>query len=114
MVQDKTIEFAALIFELTRRLQKEENEYIISNQIMRSASSIGANIAEAKYAESDSDYIHKYKISLKEASETEFWLRLMSRVQLINVQQENKLISLVHELLKIMTSIVNKVRNKKR
>ena len=69
--------FALRIIQLYLFLNEEKKEYVISKQIYRCGTSIGANIAESVYAQSDADYINKLKISLKEASETRYWLELL-------------------------------------
>ena len=74
---DKSLHFAARIVKLYRYLQKEKHESILSKQIIRSATSIGANANEAVYGISKADFIAKLQISLKETAETEYWLRLL-------------------------------------
>ncbi|MBE7051577.1 MAG: four helix bundle protein, partial [Ruminococcaceae bacterium] len=74
---DKSIDFAARIIKLQRYLVKDKKETIISKQIVRSGTSIGANINEANYGQSKADFISKLHISLKETAETEYWLRLL-------------------------------------
>ena len=69
--------FALRIIKLYSFLNDEKREYVISKQLYRSGTSIGANIAESIYAQSDADYVHKLKISLKEASESKYWLELL-------------------------------------
>lgn len=76
--------FAVNIMPLVRYLREERREWTMSDQICRSATSIGANIAESKFAESTSDFIHKLSISQKEANETLFWLRIIYRTGYIN------------------------------
>ena len=75
--QEKAENFAVAIISLYKYLKYTKNETAISDQILRSGTSIGANIAEANFAESNSDFIHKLKIALKEAGETLFWLRVL-------------------------------------
>ena len=74
---DKSLHFAARIVKLHRYLTKEKHESIISKQIIRSATSIGANANEAIYGSSKADFLAKLHISLKETAETEYWLRLL-------------------------------------
>ncbi|MCD8388484.1 MAG: four helix bundle protein [Bacteroidales bacterium] len=75
--------FALDIIQLYKYLRTTPKEYVISNQILRSGTSIGAQLAESVYAESDSDFVHKLSLSLKEASETCYWLRLLHKSQYI-------------------------------
>ncbi len=87
ILKERSLDFAATIISFCDLL-KEKKMFEISNQLIRSASSIGANIYEAEYAESPSDLLHKLKISEKEASETQFWLELCSRNKQIEVPQD--------------------------
>ena len=83
---EQSLDFAVHIINLVRQL-KEQRENIMSNQIGRSGTSIGANIREAKYAHGTADFISKMQIALKEASETGYWLELLYRTNYINDQQ---------------------------
>ena len=76
---DKSIDFAARIIKLRKFLEEKQKEHIISKQIVRSGTSIGANINEAQYGNSKADFIAKLHISLKETAETEYWLRLLNK-----------------------------------
>jgi four helix bundle protein len=79
---------------------------------MKSGTSIGANIREAKYAESKNDFIHKYKISLKESNETEYWLELLFESGLLNEEAFNELHKLNTELMKLLTSSIKTLSNR--
>ena len=83
---EQSLDFAVHIINLVKQL-KEQRENIMSNQIGRSGTSIGANIREAKYAHGTADFISKMQIALKEASETGYWLELLHRTNYINDQQ---------------------------
>ncbi|MBB3696353.1 four helix bundle protein [Flammeovirga yaeyamensis] len=114
-LREKTVNFSLRIIKLTHFLNKK-NEYILSKQILRSATSIGANLAESKYAESKADLIHKYHISLKEANETDYWLELIYKAEYISEKQYKSLIKDHHEIRKILvTSLIKmkKLRNQK-
>ncbi len=76
LIQKKSFDFSLLIIKLFKELA-EKKEYMLSRQLMRSGTSIGANVCKAQSAESKEDFIHKMSISLKEARETEYWLKLM-------------------------------------
>jgi four helix bundle protein len=78
LIVEMTFEFAVKILELSSLLEKEK-KYILSRQVLRSGTSIGANVREAQNAESKADFIHKMKIAAKEADETEYWLLLLDR-----------------------------------
>ncbi len=107
--------FAVRIIKLEKYLRKEKKERRMSDQIFRSATSIGANIAEAKYAESTSDYIHKLSISQKETNESLFWLRLLYKGEYINEAQFTSLYNDGSELLRVLTKVIMSVkRNNKK
>lgn len=89
---------------LTQR--NEEKEFILSKQLLRSGTSIGANIAEAVYAESREDFIHKLKIAQKEAGETIYWLKLLSRAQILEKSLAHSLKCDCMELLKIISAVI--------
>ena len=75
-IQDKSFRFAVRIVNLCRYLQTEQKEYILSKQLLRCGTSIGANVAESQQAQSRPDFISKLNIALKEAYETNYWIRL--------------------------------------
>ena len=76
-VQNKSFQFAVRIVKLCRYLQNEHKEFVLSKQLLRSGTSIGANISESQQAQSRADFVSKLNISLKEAYETNYWLRLL-------------------------------------
>ncbi|AEW85993.1 four helix bundle protein [Flavobacterium columnare] len=100
----KTFEFALSIINLTIQLKKE-NEFIISKQLMRSATSIGANVEEAIAAQSKKDFISKMSIASKEARETKYWLRLLDKSEITKINIENYLTEIEH-IINIITKIV--------
>ena len=104
---DKSIDFAARIIKLQRYLVKDKKETIISKQIVRSGTSIGANINEANYGQSKADFISKLHISLKETAETEYWLRLLVRSELLTNEEGKSLIENCIELKKMLISSIN-------
>jgi len=82
-----------------------QNEYVLSKQLLRSGTSIGANVTEATAAQSKKEFITKMSVASKEARETKYWLSLLSESKLVNINLENYL-SEINELIKILTSIV--------
>ena len=107
--------FAIRIVDLEKYLRVQRRERRMSDQIFRSGTSIGANLAEAKYAESTSDYIHKLSISQKEANETLYWLMLLYRTKYIDDIIFSELYNDCQELLRVITKVILSVRrnNKK-
>lgn len=110
MLLDKALLFAARVVKLYRYLSNEKKETIISKQIIRSATSIGANANEAVYGISKADFIAKLQISLKETAETEYWLRLL---QLSNYLNENEAQSLINDCLEIKRILISTLKTAK-
>lgn len=109
----KAEEFALRTIKLHSYLN-EKGEYVMSKQILRSGTSIGANIAESIYAESTDDLIHKLHISIKEASETSYWLRLLHKSEFVDDRLYESLQSDCQELIKILTAIINKLKSNRK
>ena len=101
-VQSKA--FALRIIRLYRYLVQEKGEIVLARQILKSGTSIGANIREAVQAQSRADFISKIGIAMKEASETEYWLELLMECSLITKRQGMSVLSDLQPLLKMMTS----------
>ena len=106
-----SIDFSVLIIELVKQL-KEQRESIISNQIGRSGTSIGANIHEAQYAHGKADFVAKFQIALKEANETGYWLELLFRTGYINETQYRELNERCSHLHVMLISSINTVKGK--
>ncbi len=106
IVGNKSVDFAVRIIKLSNYLNDEKREYTISKQIARSGTSIGANVREAKEAQSDADFIHKLSIALKETAETEYWLELLVKANYISQKEYDSLYSDCMELYKLLTSII--------
>ena len=107
---EQSLDFAVHIINLVKQL-KEQRENIISNQIGRSGTSIGANIREAKYAHGTADFISKMQIALKEASETCYWLELLYKTNYIGEEQYNFLESKCKSLRAMLVSSINTAKN---
>ena len=108
LIKDKSADFALRIVNLYRFLYDSKNEKVLSKQILRSGTSIGANIAESVYASSKADFINKLQIAQKEAGETEFWLELLSKADYIDKKQFDSMLLDCKELLKLLTAILKK------
>lgn len=109
---DKSLKFAARIVKLHKHLVKEKKETIISKQIVRSGTSIGANANEAIYGVSKADFIAKLQISLKETAETEYWLRLLILSEYITKQEGDSLLNDCLEIKRILVSTLNTAKRK--
>ncbi len=108
-IKDKSYSFALKIIALYRQLIAN-NEYVIGKQIVRSGTSIGANVEEALHGQSKRDFIAKLSISLKEAHETNYWLRLLRDSSLLDVSYVQPLLLEINELISILTSIIKTSR----
>ena len=100
----KSFEFAKKVVQYTEKLE-EDRKYVIANQLLKSGTSIGANIKKAQNSESKADFIHKMKIAMKEADETEFWLFLCNELE--NYPNTEELLSEVFDILKITNKIIS-------
>ena len=106
IVQQKSYEFALRVVRLHTYLNNEKKEYIISNQLFRAGTSIGANLAEAKYAQSRADFISKCHIALKESSESSYWISLLHDSDILSDTEYDSISQDLNELLALLTSIV--------
>ena len=102
--------FAVDIVNLYKKLCEEKREYVLSKQILRSGTSIGANLYEAQKGISKNDFLAKIYISLKETAETEYWIELLLKTNYISLEEYNKLRLKCHELKKILDSITKTTR----
>ena len=103
--QVKSKRFAIRVIRMYQYLIKEKHEFILSRQILRSGTSIGANIAEAQRAQSTADFVAKLKIALKEANETQYWLNLLYETDYLTDREFQSLHNDLLEILKILTAI---------
>jgi len=108
-VSDKSFDFAIRIVRLYQHLKQTRSEYVMSKQLLRCGTSIGANIAEAQYGQSKADFHAKMQIALKEASETSYWLRLLHRTDYLSETEFKSLMADINELLRLLTAICKTV-----
>lgn len=106
-LQTKSFTFAVVIVELYKRLRVGKKESVLSKQLLRSGTAIGALVREAEQAESKADFVHKLAIALKEANETEYWLELLHETHYLEPDAFSAIHRDVVELLKLLTSIIN-------
>ena len=107
VIAEKTVDFAVRIVKFYKYLCDEKNEYVLSKQILRSGTSIGANVRESKNAQSKADFISKLNIALKEADETQYWLEIMVKSDLI---KENQVEALNKDLKEIIAMLVASIK----
>jgi len=103
-IREKSFSFALMIVGLCRRLQ-DDREYVISKQLMRSGTAIGANIEEAVSAESRKDFLHKMNLALKEARESHYWLRLLKASDIETKEDLTRFLASADELIRLLVSI---------
>mgnify|MGYP000980893355 CR=1 FL=1 len=104
LIQDKSFDFALSIIDVHKNLTHNEKEYIMSKQLLRSGTSIGANVNEAIEAQSRADFIHKLSIALKEARETEYWIRLLMAADYM--ENHHTIHNEVQVIIRILTAII--------
>ena len=107
VVAEKSLEFAVRVVKLYQYLQRDKTEYVMSKQLLRSGTSIGANIWEGKEGYTKKEFAAKMGIALKEASETEYWIELLYRTKYLTKDQYESIRADCVELLKLLTSIIN-------
>ncbi|MCU0547229.1 MAG: four helix bundle protein [Oscillatoriaceae cyanobacterium Prado104] len=111
-LKNKSFAFAVRIIDLHKYLCSRQQEYIMSKQLLRSGTAIGALVREAEQAESKADFIHKLAIALKEANETEYWILLLCETNYLTLQQGESILKDLKELLKLLTTIVKTTKQK--
>ena len=109
-LKDKSFEFAIRVVKLNKFLVSEKKEFILSKQIMRSGTAIGALYREAEFAESKADFIHKLAIAQKECNETIYWLELLFATDYLLEEEFNSLNIEAIELIKLLTSIIKSTK----
>ena len=113
LILDKSFDFAIRILHLNKYLVSEKKEYILSKQVLRSETSVGAMVRETQHAESNADFIHKLSIALKEANETDYWLLLLNRTEYIKEKIYQSLNYNIQDPPKLLVSIIKSSKNKK-
>jgi four helix bundle protein len=102
---EKSRKFAIRIYNLYKYLCDEKHEFVLAKQLLRSGTSIGANLSEAQYSVSKKEFLVKASISLKESAETEYWLDLLKDINLLTPDEYNSIISDCKELLRLLIAI---------
>ena len=105
VVENKSFDFAVRIVNLHKHLSNEKKEFVLSKQLLRSGTSIGANVSEALRGQSKADFLAKMSIALKEANESHYWIRLLYKTDFLTEQEFNSIENDIIELIKILSSI---------
>jgi four helix bundle protein len=112
ITQEKSYAFAIRIVNLYRYLTEEKKEFVLSKQILRSGTSIGANVEEGIGGQSERDFYAKLNIAYKEARETNYWLRILRDTKYLSAEQAKTLLEDCDELLKLLGSIIRTIKSK--
>ncbi|BDR70904.1 four helix bundle protein [Clostridium tetani] len=111
IIASKSFDFAVEIVNLYKYLVYSKKEFILSKQVLRSGTSVGANVKEALRGQSRRDFLSKMNIALKEADETEYWIELLIKTNYLGNKEGNKILVQCKEICKILNSIVKTVRS---
>lgn len=111
IVKAKSFNFSIRTVKLFQYLQTEKKEFILSKQLLRSGTSVGALVREAEHSESKADFIHKLSIAQKEMNETLYWLELLKHTNYLNQEQFDSINSDATELIKLITSIIKTTKS---
>ena len=106
IIRERSFAFAIKIVELSKHLMNDQKEFVLSKQLLKSGTSIGANVREADNAESKPDFIHKMGIAQKEADETVYWIELLYATKFLDRNRFEQLIDEANQLLKIIKAII--------
>lgn len=112
VIREKSFQFAVRIFNLCKLLREERKEFDVSRQLVRSGTSIGANVREAINAQSTADFIHKLAIAQKEAAESVYWIELLSFTNVLTEPEFKSIHADAEELLKIIRTIIINTKNR--
>ena len=112
VIKTKSFDFSVKIVKLYKSISSDQKKFVISRQLLRSGTSIGAMVRESEQAESRADFIHKLSIALKEANETDYWLDLLKESDYISDLEHNEMKDDVGELLKLLTKIIKTSKSK--
>ena len=106
VIEIKSFNFAVRIVNLYKHLTDTKKEYVLSKQLLRSGTSIGANVAEAEQAQSKPDFVSKMNIALKETSETKYWIKLLQATNFLSKEEGSSILADCVELEKLLVSII--------
>ncbi|MBO5098905.1 MAG: four helix bundle protein [Clostridia bacterium] len=106
IIEKKSFDFAVRIVNLYKHLTVNKREKVLSKQVLRSGTSVGANVAEAQQAQSKADFVSKMNIALKEISETKYWIKLLYATKYLSEEEETSILSDCIEIEKILVTII--------
>jgi four helix bundle protein len=113
IIKNKSFDFALRIVKLYQYLSETKREFVLSKQLLRSGTAIGALVRESEHAESKADFIHKLSIALKEANESDYWIDLLHRSSYISESEYQSLFSDLDEIIRLLVSIIKTSKGNK-
>ena len=114
VLKKKSLAFALRIVKMTKYLQEEKKERVLSSQVLRSGTAVGALIREAEFAQSEADFVNKLSVALKEANETGYWLTLLKEAEYIDDNSFTSIAADCKELIALLVSSINTVKSRLR
>ena len=112
ILHQKSYAFAIRAVNLSQYLTKEKKEYVLSKQVLRSGTSVGALVSESEFAQSHADFINKLTVGLKEANETKYWINLLYDTKFISEAMYTSLVNDIKEIIGLLVSIIKKLKAK--
>jgi four helix bundle protein len=113
-LRERSFSFSKLVIRVSQKLQIRDKDRILSKQFIRAATSVGAMIHEAQFAQSRVDFIHKLSISLKEANETKYWLELLEESGFLEFEEHQTLLKMLEEILYMLIASIRTAKNNER
>lgn len=110
IIKEKSFAFAIRIVRMYKHLSSEKREFVLSKQLLRSGTSIGALVMEAEHGQSKADFLNKMNVALKEANETEYWIRLLKATDYLSQEEYNSIHNDSVEILRILATIVKSTK----
>jgi four helix bundle protein len=111
IIKNKSFDFALRIVKLYKHLINDKKEFVLSKQLLRSGTAIGALVRESEQAESTKDFTHKLSIALKEANESDYWIELLFQSEYIEIKSYASIKDDIIQIIKLLVSIIKKVKN---
>ena len=111
VLTSKSFDFSLRVVKLYKYLTQEKKEYVLSKQVLRSGTAIGALISEAEFAQSKADFINKMYVSLKEANETRYWLKLLAQSEYITQEMFHSILPDIETLIRLLVSSTKTAKN---
>lgn len=112
ILREKSYSFAIRIVKLCQNIQKNQNEYVLTKQVLRSGTAVGALLMEAEFGQSKVDFIHKLTIALKEANETNYWLSILHDTDYLSKEEYSKLHTACNELVSMLVASIKTMKAK--